>query len=1031
MYSAKTCEITFYTCILYALLLPLPMYSQPKVVFLNQLTTDSGLSSQSNNFHVYKDRSNFIWINSQLGLNRFDGKSIKYFKSEENDSLSLVDNMVTSPFFEDPSGGLWLSSRKAVYRMDPQMERFSIFRMSEFQSATDGDLSLKFIDTIHQTGWLKAGNKLGFFAIGKPDSVRTIYESNQLTFRSSIRWNNTESTILLFHHEMDGLIIQPFQKTNEEQFSPAAPLRYLDGQLVNTSLYIDDASIWVGMEKGLARISLHENNPIFQFDGITNVEKIQQLDEKRLIVATQNDGIFIFNVERGTCEGKFFFQANGSIKPFEKEIESIYLDRDRTLWISSQGNGLYYTHLDKVKFQSYLLDENDNHSSGVKSITEDGSNRLWGISDYRIIVWDQEGSPVTDLMKAVNSNPPFKGDKLFTIRHFEPGVLLLGTQRGLYVFDETLQSFTKIPIKKKGQSQRTGVTNFYQLSTGQFLVATSRCGVYELVRGATKKAWQTMPWIDENKTFNWIHELTDRRFFANQYTAHLYLYDPTAGHLDSPVKIPHSFEISGLIEDTIREKVWIPSDKGLYYYDLKRDDGKIKRDSHSTIEVIQGLLLDHRGNLWMSTPDGLTKYNPDSTHQSSHFYTQPDGIQGNEFNFASCFKRKDGQLIFGGVNGLTVVDTAQVLHLSNTAYPVINSINIKGRSEIVDHLTKVSNPAFIKKIELRYKYNDLLQFTFAPREYSDPANAKIRYQLVRGKRDTIDELEADFARFTDLREGHYQLEVYAANSDGEWNPEPHVLKFRIFPPWWRSRWFLLLAGLTTIGAFYRYYQHRINSIRKKEKARREKAETETAILRLQMNPHFIFNSMNSIGGYIIKKDTLKAYDYLTKFGKLMRKMLNLADLPSIPLEEEVRLLEQYIKVEQMRFEEKLNYHIEIADEVDAESIEVPTMLLQPFVENAIKHGIAKKENGGEIRIGFQLIDDFLLATIEDDGIGREAAQSKGSSSSHQSKALEITENRLRLLREQTGKLARFEIKDLYDHLQQPCGTRVEIYLPIL
>jgi sensor histidine kinase YesM len=188
--------------------------------------------------------------------------------------------------------------------------------------------------------------------------------------------------------------------------------------------------------------------------------------------------------------------------------------------------------------------------------------------------------------------------------------------------------------------------------------------------------------------------------------------------------------------------------------------------------------------------------------------------------------------------------------------------------------------------------------------------------------------------------------------------------------------------------------------------------------------------MNSISSYIHKKDIATANDYLSRFAKLMRMILNLAAKPRIFIADEIELLELYINTEAMRFEKKFSYEVSVDDALDPEEILVPTMILQPFVENAIWHGLAGKGEAGRIQIRFEKQDNQLVCSVEDNGRGRPAEGTK-KPGGHESKALGITARRLSLLEEETGVKSFYEIIDLKTADGEPAGTRVEVHLPLM
>jgi LytS/YehU family sensor histidine kinase len=210
------------------------------------------------------------------------------------------------------------------------------------------------------------------------------------------------------------------------------------------------------------------------------------------------------------------------------------------------------------------------------------------------------------------------------------------------------------------------------------------------------------------------------------------------------------------------------------------------------------------------------------------------------------------------------------------------------------------------------------------------------------------------------------------------------------------------------------------------------AEMEMKALRAQMSPHFIFNSLNSINRYIVKSDPETASSYLTKFSKLMRLILENSNHKIITLEQELSALKLYIELEALRFNHKFRYVLHIDENVDASSIGVPPMIVQPFVENAIWHGLLQKEDTGELSIDVRRNDDVIQFMIEDNGIGRKKAQELKSKSISLEKSfgLKITTDRLKMANNNSD-LSHVEIVDLHDEAGQPSGTKVILRITAL
>jgi LytS/YehU family sensor histidine kinase len=224
-----------------------------------------------------------------------------------------------------------------------------------------------------------------------------------------------------------------------------------------------------------------------------------------------------------------------------------------------------------------------------------------------------------------------------------------------------------------------------------------------------------------------------------------------------------------------------------------------------------------------------------------------------------------------------------------------------------------------------------------------------------------------------------------------------------------------------------------NELKLERAAYQSKAiELEMQALRAQMNPHFIFNCLNSINRFILKNESEAASDYLTKFSKLIRLILQNSQAKTVTLANELEALGLYLEMEMLRFEDQFDYQITCHPQLEAEDLEVPPLLIQPYVENAIWHGLMHKEGKGHISIYLQGTEQMLICSIEDDGIGRKRAGELKSKSATKKKSLgmQITSHRLQLLRELYGRQPTVVVEDLVDAIGEACGTRVVVEIPV-
>lgn len=213
---------------------------------------------------------------------------------------------------------------------------------------------------------------------------------------------------------------------------------------------------------------------------------------------------------------------------------------------------------------------------------------------------------------------------------------------------------------------------------------------------------------------------------------------------------------------------------------------------------------------------------------------------------------------------------------------------------------------------------------------------------------------------------------------------------------------------------------------------RELAESRLNALRSQMDPHFIFNAITTIQHFILNNEKLAALSYLDELSNLIRKFLEHARRPRISLTEELELLIAYINLESMRFSDKFGFMMNVGSDIDTDAVEIPSMLIQPYVENAIKHGLMHKTEYGSLSIDISLNENVLICVVEDDGIGREKSKeiNKWRENAHNSIGMEVTRERLEILNVTYNRNFNVEVIDLFEEDAEAAGTKVIIYIPV-
>lgn len=459
--------------------------------------------------------------------------------------------------------------------------------------------------------------------------------------------------------------------------------------------------------------------------------------------------------------------------------------------------------------------------------------------------------------------------------------------------------------------------------------------------------------------------------------------------------------------------------------------------------VIRWVITDQSNKLYVGTNLGLLVIHLNDVYEQKKIRVQ---FFGHDQGFTDC----SGNIATIDQHGDIWVGTDQELIR-------INPKILEGLSSIKPNLRikalEVNNLPFIVtqqqgiegwQLELPenhkfgYQQNSIT-FHFESVNDLSPDQTVFRYRL-QGLNSTWTPFTNDpKAVFTALPAGHYKLQIEYYNRIDNLKVGNYEYAFSIATPYYKTWWFITFIVLIALSVIWILYRSRIREIRRQEhqnsELQKELANTEMKALQAQMKPHFIFNAINSIQTYILDNDTDQALYYLTMFSKLIRKTLENASKEFITLSEELEYLRSYIELEKMRFEGLFSFNEMIHPHIIPESILIPPMIIQPFVENAIKHGLRNKKKDGSLIIEVLPVESVgYKISIKDNGVGRgfSSSHNAGILSNHQSKGTQIVSDRITLLNEkQRTDLYRFEYIDLHDQIGTPSGTCVEITFPII
>lgn len=476
-----------------------------------------------------------------------------------------------------------------------------------------------------------------------------------------------------------------------------------------------------------------------------------------------------------------------------------------------------------------------------------------------------------------------------------------------------------------------------------------------------------------------------------------------------------------------REGLFLITRKGLLYYYLPRHLSRLytKADGLSTIDIT-AMTMDAEQRLWIAGSNGLSCFNPRNGTFLSYF--RQDGLPDNSVVNVQLWDTARNILAVSFEDGFCYIDPQQLRRNDQPPATIITGIAVNNQPVVLP----VS-----RTLSLDYSNNNI-SIAFTGINFNRGNLNRYAYMLQGRDRGWNYTSNQTVASFFHLPPGEYLFRVKSCNHQGVWDETPDTLRLVIRPPFWRTWWFALCGVVGAgcgIGLLF------VLQRRKFRKQEREKLRINNQIndlkmtaLRTQLNPHFIFNALNSIQYFVLDNNPHEASRYLSRFARLFRLVLDNASNNFILLKKEIEWLSFYAEIEALRFNNRFRFTFETDAGIDASHIQIPSMLIQPHIENAILHGLGMKEEGGLLQVRFFAQEPGVIhCTITDNGIGRTAAAELGKAKQgmrRESKGTSLIRERIALLQSQYGLHARYDIEDLYDADGYATGTRVHLLLPI-
>lgn len=991
----------------------------------------------------------FMWIGSVNGLYRFDGKSFRAYRNNPEDSTSLQADRTYDVLAVN--GQIWVGTDFGISVLDLYSQKFKNYtfyskdwsdwkdrfpynRVQVLYQDRQGEI---WIGTNSQGLWRYLPENGTFQAYSErvypvpPEDHDGIYAINaisQSAVNDSIIWVGTNSGMFSLNKFTGVQKMAPFYESGTDDkplvFSVQDLYAHEDGLIYLGSWTLD--ILTYDPQTGSLR-SIEVSNDA---DGILSTAHIYKIIRRSAdqIWITTSKGVVLYN----TKDKRLEYSKKNNIK--EKDLYGISLiDRRSRFWFNTKAG---FRVFDPQMQQFEILSYQHLYSGDV-------ANTMYIEYDTlrdKLVVCPRRAEAIyhfdrkNDTYKAYPIHfPPHELDGVYGFAQINNDEYVLSTRHGVYTFSLVTRNLRQVKLPPSIDPRH--LRNVLVTKLGEIWLIANHDGLYrtdrnfeqftryqkELEYGKAGFAAAGMMFEDSRHNV-WIKRQDGISVYdRKQDTIHNFIY---------PVSPDNSFIVVHSFAEDDQGHIWVCSNDGMTgYMDAENPElGVVRKFTGSDFgldDIVWELASDAEGNIWGYTPQEIIRITP--ADLSIQKYSLRYGAQG--YSLFDMDILPDDEIYIGGSTELLRTNPRRLRQNSEPAIPYISSISIKNEED-------APYPLFGKvPIHLKH-YQNFFTIFYAAQAYTLGDKVTFRYRLNAFEDKWNEVGNSQVATYTNVPSGQYTFELQAANNEGVWNGQLLKIPIDIHQPWYKAWWFYLSVALFLALMIFSVYQYRINQVRNEAEIRtayeKKLAEVEMNALLAQMNPHFIFNSLNSIDSFILKNDSRRASEYLNDFARLIRLILQNSRSESIPLADELETLELYLKMEQLRFKDKFEYHIMLDPTVDANQMEIPPMLIQPYVENAIWHGIMHLPGGrsGCVEISIFQNEGQLYIQVTDNGVGRQRSMEiKETKVKHKkSMGMQITRDRLDLINTLTSAKAQVNITDLYNEDLQASGTKVFITL---
>lgn len=985
------------------------------------------------------DNQGFLWIGTHGGLSRYDGNTFTNYYAEPEDTNALCGNIIVE-LSKDDKGRIWISTEEnGLCVLDPVRMRFSRYDIGKKgygylpgknPSGMMQDRKGNVWVPLFGKGLARLDTTSNSFELVRIDPDTLAYNHNEIREgvmdKAGNFWLASRKGLVFFNPE-EKLIRFYDQQANSTEESIAKNL------LTCVAMDVDGNILAGTWDRGLMKYHVNDNRWEQYLLDNNIAESRNRIND---IQIDKNNNLHLSTSAYGViqCSGNLFSIADCARKQedaggalislqtghttFEGYTDRLVRSNDLSPALQYFGSNKKVTELDGFATVSSITRVND-------SLVLLGSYYRKGLFAFNLHANSFRRIPVL-AGKADRHVFDIEKDRNHTNGYW------LGTIDGIAYFDATTQAVTASPILNDTGDRPLMIYDVYQHSDNTVWI----CGKSFLRSSALNG-----PAIDHTERIRALSERKGQTFYGitvydqrtlvtwtDEGEVFLIAKEPARDYSYRKVKLPelHARVMQVVVDRQKRLWIGLHSNGVTVYNPADASTRHFTNSAGLFGSMFRSMLLDKEENLWVLSQQGLSMIHTPTGKAISFQYKIPSLLEDPNI----LTEINDSLLLIGGFEEFAVLNKNKLLDEKLLNKVILTSFLVNEEKEFSSYFSERTTA-----LTLQHEENTIsVSFTLP-----DPAGLSLydfEYRLEGLDKDWINIGRDRKIRLTNLAPGNYVLHLRArVTTSGSCSPVT-VFRFSIRPPFYKTWWFISLLSILLVSGGYWGVRYRERIIRRKEQEkkniRQQMAELENQALKSRMNPHFVFNCLNSINGFILKNNKDTAIQFINKFAKLIRYILEKSGEKEISLEEELTALKNYIEIEAIRLSQSFTYSIDISPAIDPQFIRIPPLLIQPLVENAIWHGLHVEEKLGLIRINIKEEGEFIRVDVEDNGIGysKSLANKETRKYEKRSLGLSITRQRLEILLPK-GKHGEdlLSIRDRYNEEGLQEGTVSTLLIP--